>query len=226
MARRRNHDDRDGGWLSTAGEYQDLISDLTTADPRLRQRDPGARGNPLPTNHANITVFETNPNGIFDEGTEYSDARSFEASLVAEPSSRDPDGRRVYILEGLDREFISILGSFFLIHPSFFVEHERVVVFSTWPSGESDTFLLPASATSRQHITLKYFELVCLPPFLHDKFALECAVTGRHIGVTRFLEPNRQETKFSPYGIIRRKCSIWTGKREGGTGWDCISPWP
>ena len=116
------------------------------------------------------------------------------------------------VLEGLHLDFISVLGEHLGLHPSIFVDHERVVINS---EKECDNVGLPSLLKSRKHCTMKYFQLFSLPKNVHGCFKMYCEATGRHIGVTRVAGA------FSNVGILRRKCSFWTRQTEAGHPWKC-----
>jgi len=131
--------------------------------------------------------------------------------------------RRVYVLEGLGPGFVDALGRHFGLHPSVFVEHERVVVHNQTHAGESDGLPLPSCLRSRRHLALRYFEVMAFSEAPRS-FRWVCADTGRHVGVSRDLrwETNQKDDidRFLDVGIVRRKCGIWHTTREDG-GWDC-----
>jgi len=206
----------DGSWLSVGGEYQDLIKGLCASDPRLRQRDPKARwqGIQWPRDDSRLLVLELEPGGSFGSPMEQTPL-SLRQYLEGQSVSADPNGRTVYVLEGQSPEYIAVIGSHFKLHPSFFSENDRTVVFSYDPRGESDGMVLPSMAMTREHITLPFFELFVLPENIRNTYKLYCNKTGRHIGATRMWRG------FSEVGILRRKCSFWRRQRENGKGWDC-----
>jgi len=205
---------RESDWLSAPGEYQDLVSALSASDPRLRSRYKKnlAQDIQWPNPRAKLVVLEADSNEVFGEPAKH-DPPSLKAYLETRAQSPDvADLRRVFILEGIHPDFVAVLGAHFKMHPSFFVEHERVVLFE-----ECDTIVLPATTKMRQHYTMKYFELTRLPQSVQGNFTMCCAVTGRHIGVTR------AKGKFLDVGVLRRKCSIWRQASLAGSGWDCES---
>lgn len=205
---------RDGDWLSSPGVYRDLINKLTAADPRLRSRcTKNLRQKiPWPQPNARLVVLEGGLDGSsFGKPVEH-DAASLNAYLKAEPAA--PKLRRVFILEGLHPDYIAALGGHFKMHPSMFVDHERVIVISPFMEQGSDTFGLPSAAQTMEHRTFKYFEPIALPRNVQGCFKMCCAETGRHIAVTRV------KGRFLDVGVLRRKCTIWRRETPGG-GWDC-----
>ncbi|KAI8633625.1 hypothetical protein F5Y19DRAFT_489092 [Xylariaceae sp. FL1651] len=207
---------QDGRWLCRAGEYQDLVSDLCAADPRLRQRDEKAvrQKTPWPVHHARLVVLECSDGRTFGGPVEYTPQALRDCLESQRERSSPEDPSRVYILEGLHPSFITVLGDRFKMHPSLFTEHERVGVISHTALRESDTGILPAMTRTREHYTMKYFELLRLPQEIRGRFEINCSMTGRHIGVTR------EKGQFSDVGTLHRKCSVWRRYHEHGQGWD------
>lgn len=212
-------EDRLGDWLSAPGEYQDLVHRLCAADPRLRRRDPKAdrQKTPWPNQTARLVALEMGSDGAFSKPTEH-DPQSLKEYLNNQViSSNVEHGSRLFILEGLRPEFIAAFGNHFKMHPSLFTEHERVVVMAPSALMEDDAVVLPGMTGNREHYILKYYEPLHLPEKVHSIFRMCCAVSGRHIGITR------ARGFFSEVGILRRKCSIRRRKRVQGLGWDCKS---
>ncbi|KAK0741408.1 hypothetical protein B0T18DRAFT_354092 [Schizothecium vesticola] len=209
---------RDGDWLSSPGEYQDLINKLSAADPRLRSRcTKNLRQKiPWPQPNARLVVLEGGPDGSsFGQPVEH-DAASLNAYLKDQPAAPAPAKlRRVFILEGLHPDYIASLGGHFGMHPSMFIDHERVIVMSSFMKQGSDTFGLPSAAQASEHRTIKYHEPIGLSRNVQGCFKMCCAETGRHVAVTRV------QGRFLDVGVVRRKCTIWRRENHGG-GWDCI----
>ena len=65
------------------------------------------------------------------------DPVSLKAHLDSHGTPKAGEGR-VFILEGLHPNFIAVLGAHFKMHPSIFVDHERIVVISPYTRQESD----------------------------------------------------------------------------------------
>ncbi|KAM5349368.1 hypothetical protein ACJ41O_005873 [Fusarium nematophilum] len=198
-------------WLSTVGDYDTLVHQLTASDPRLSRRDPKSKlrqKTPWVNAPARAVVLQAASNQPFRRPVVYTNASRLLESLCTDP----PEGRRLVIMQGLNPAFVGAVGTCFRMHPSFFVEHERVVVVAhTTQTTESDA---PVLVTGREHVTLKYYEAFELPDELMGMFKLCCADTGRHIGVTRLAR------SFSRIGVVRRKCAVWRRQREGG--WDVV----
>lgn len=203
-------------WLSSLGDYGVLARNLTALDPRLIQRDPKAvrQGSPWERAVARAVVLRKPQGGQFSSPLSFVDAQSLSDFLSNDVLSRDPDAQQVIIVQGLNPKFTGAIGSHFKMHPSFFVEHERVVVIASRDAGDGDGPVLPSMMTAREHVTLKYYESFTMPEHVLGMFRICCADSGRHIAATRLAG------QFSRAGILRRKCSVWRRRRQGGKGWD------
>ena len=204
-------------WLSSFGDYGTYVRNLTASDPRLSQRDPKlvAQKTPWETAVARAVVFHKSPGGKkFSTPVSFDKAPLLSDFLSNNQLSRDPDGQQLIIVEGLNPAFAGALGSHFRMDPSFFVEQMRVIVISAHKTAVGDGPVLPSLAMAREHMTLKYYESLTMPDHVARTFKLCCADSGRHLGVTRVAG------QFSSVGMLRRKCSVWRRRRQGGKGWD------
>lgn len=196
-----------------------MARSLCAADPRLRRRDRVSvtRGVPWPagTPRARILNFQegrepASPTDSFDAGG----LRSF---LQQHPPS--PGQRTVVILEGLSPNFVQVLGEYYGIHPSLFVDQERIHNSSVDRRLEpGNLLLLPTSSCTRDYTVLHYVELVKIPQLCQGRFNIFCAASGCVIAMTR------ASGQFRDIGMGRRKCTIWTRRNGGDDSWDCQYP--
>jgi len=207
-----------GSWMATKGPYQDFIRSLCAADPTLKHRDRGSRkrGVSWPSHQPRLAVLEGQQKGSsshhikFTKTLETSDPADLESHLQL----GDPDGRAmILILEGLSPEFISVVGTHFMMHPSFFADHLRVSRASIMGRSEEDP--LPSAMTGREHVCLRYCELLALPRDVGNDFSARCADTARHIDILRTFGIR------SEVAMLTRKCTIWrrTSSKNPGGGW-------
>lgn len=205
-----------GDWLSAPGEYRDLIHHLCDSDPRLRRRDPKAVKKHIRWNdvRGKVVMLANQANATeFEQPIMYDTLHGLKEHLETRPTDTL---NRIYILEGQNPDLIASLGEHFRMHPSFFLQHERVDVDAQGATRESDIMTLPSMALNREHYCIKYFEVISLPASLHGTFRLRCTTSGRHIGVTRIMG------SFLDLAVVRRKCSIWRRRRSKLDGaWDC-----
>ncbi|KAF2477477.1 uncharacterized protein BDR25DRAFT_390088 [Lindgomyces ingoldianus] len=173
----RNHE----AWLSAKGSYRELIESLSASDPRLKHRDPKAliQKTPWPSKRTRIEHLQLQADQrIFTIG-EWDDVTEFRKYLE---TGLAPNQRNILLIEGLSPDLIETIGLNYAIHPSFFVDHERVEVFSTHPNKSADSRRLPSCVkwnTSTKGLTLKYFEVLDIFPH-PPSFSLSCADVGRH----------------------------------------------
>lgn len=212
-----------GHWLA-GGPYGEIVKDLCASDPRLFQRDPKTHAvrAPYTDSSVRVSLVEAQPDGAFLTTAHFTDPPSL-ATHLASISTAKPRGRRaVYILEGLGPTFASLLGAHFSLHPSFFVEHERVVVHDISRRGANDGVPLPSVMRARDHLRMRYHEVMAFDTEPRT-FRWACGVTGKHIGVSRELKwdgsPDEGD-RFLDVGMVVRKCGVWTRTNADG-GWDC-----
>jgi len=219
--------------VSTSAEvpYDRLRRSLAYCDPRLknsvfsigrgaRKASPGKKWTPWSRARPRVLALHLNPDGTCRPSVEYSDASLLATHFrqQAEATSDTP-ARSVYLLEGLARDFIGVLGEHLQIHPSVFMDHEKLA-----PVG--DRFIreggglpfLPSAVHGRDHVSLKYHEPRELSSLPTD-FRNICDTSGRTIAVTRLMG------EFTNVGICRRKCTFWARDDASG-GWTCMSSIP
>ncbi|KAK1724649.1 hypothetical protein CaCOL14_005505 [Colletotrichum acutatum] len=219
--------EKDGGWLAE-GAYDDFVRPLCSSDPRLRQRDPKAQIQRIPFTDDGVRVVKLSlgDNGTFARTAHFESPVDLETHLHNNTASQQgqQDQQNIYILQGLGPGFAGVFGHHFSLHPSVFVEHERVVVHNVNWTGESDGAQLPSVVRSRGHVEMKYYEVVTFDT-RPTSFRWVCAATGRHIGVSREFQwdnsPDDEFDRFLNVGVVRRKCGVWSRRSEGG-GWDCL----
>ncbi|GIJ92162.1 hypothetical protein Asppvi_011138 [Aspergillus pseudoviridinutans] len=198
-----------------ADNYWELSKRMRSADPRLIHWNVyPAAGKPAGSyNRSSAIALRLRPDNSIEDPIAFVSASRLRNYL------RRPSGepqRSIYILEGLAPEFVEAFGGHFRLHPSVFLDHERLVAFDDRPTGEAGGMpFLVSTIRSKEHISLKYHEpLVFSPP--PTSFRNFCDHTGRHIGITRVMG------KLSPVGVARQKCSFWCRGNDSDAGWDCL----
>ncbi|KAI1456042.1 hypothetical protein F4805DRAFT_433639 [Annulohypoxylon moriforme] len=195
-------------WPSRNRAYSDLIKEQCSSDPRLRIRDPKwvERKTMWPKTPIRVRILDRSETQNFVVKKELSDPNDLQEFL--DNQKRLSGQATVFLVESFDPQTVQVLGNHFQLHPSFFVEHEWVKTFYDDAFSRTDTVLLPSLLSTRDHITLKYFEPIHIyqgVPGFHQR----CHVTGRHIKATRSGET------ILPIGILRRKCSVWNREVDG-----------
>jgi hypothetical protein len=201
--------------IAAGSSYQKYIAALSGSNPGLKRPDPNNAKDPLTDNNALVVLLEAPSEGEFDfEITEFQNpdklARHFEH--VA-PSAGAHVRRRIYIMEGLARKYISILGGHFMMNPSFFLRQERTCVWSNDFTPVSDALPHPSLLNPDIGFHLQYCELRQFNKAIENK-PYFCKRTRRHVGMT----PARH-IEDSTTGILRRKVSWWSRTTPNG-GWD------
>ncbi|KAK6860528.1 hypothetical protein PG995_004164 [Apiospora arundinis] len=178
---------------------------------------PPPKGAWRPWSHAQdrALVLRLGSSGSFEESVEYTSASALATALRENKTTSRGPSRSVYLLEGLSQEFISVLGDHFGIHPSLFMDHERLVPAGGRLTGENGGIpFLPSAICGRDHVSFKYHEPLALTT-RPTGFRNLCDISGRHIAVTRLVG------QLSNVGISRRKCTFWSKETEP-EGWSCL----
>ncbi len=128
-------------------------------------------------------------------------------------ASHNHDRRRIYIMEGLAPDFVSIIGGHFFMEPTFFLRQERTCVWSNDFTPVSDALPHPSLLNADKSFHLQYCELRQFSKAIENRYYF-CERTRRHVGMTA---PRHKEETTT--GILRRKVSWWSRTTEGG-GWD------
>jgi hypothetical protein len=193
---------RDGSWLCSEGSYRDLVKKMCALDPGLAIRDPKNRRVHWPAPNAQVVLLEVKDCSIERHNIDFVQASQLRTRLDHLHSlvGKGPYPR-IYLVEGLTPDFISVLGTEFNIDPSFFVGHERTIIWNILHDGINDNLPPPSMLAPKKIFQIRYYEVAhFLPGFLN--FGAACGATGRHIGVTRL------SGRFSSSGIVRRKYSF------------------
>jgi hypothetical protein len=160
-----------------------------------------------------------NPDGSCNPPFEYTDASGLADHLKQRAAATDNTSpRSVYLLEGLARDFTGVLGEHFQLHPSLFMDHEKLTPFGERLTGEGGGLpLLPSAVYGREHVSMKYHEPLVLSKKPTD-FRNICDTSGRTIAVTRLMG------EFSPVGIADASVRFGARRMDQGVGTVCIPP--
>ncbi|KAF2802596.1 uncharacterized protein BDZ99DRAFT_428324 [Mytilinidion resinicola] len=207
----------DGAWLCAKGPYLDFIAERCSYDPGLMIADPKNKDHPIKPGNATVVMLEQDHSSLNFASKEFkscSDLQSYFMNDSASPQGPHPR-RRIYIMEGLAQDYISVLGSQFFMNPSFFMRQERTCIWSNAFTPVSDSLPQPSLLEPHKSFMIDYCELRQFPQIIPNT-AMFCKRTGRHVGMT----PSRHEEK-STTGMLRRKCSFWSRETQSG-GWDVV----
>ncbi|KAF5632277.1 Mg2+ transporter zinc transport [Fusarium tjaetaba] len=197
---RRSTSENDGSWLSAPGPYRDLIRSLCASRPDLRSRDETNESEWPPTCYKpRIVALEMQGDSVH-ERLETSDPRELDQHFREYKAKESPKKRMIYLLEGLNPEFISILGGHLMIHPSLFTDH------LWWKSLSStghniDNIALASSA--QDYICFEYPEDFWFNEDDDNSYRSNCLKTGR-LTVRNDLAGDYVSL------TVDRKCSFWS----------------
>ena len=203
----------DGEWLSEEGPYLDLIKKLCVSDPSLRRPDQKNRSlkNPLHPGSARVVCLQLGPHA-----TQRDDFEGIEgAARLREHLKHAPRSGRntLCIMEGLAKDYISIMGSHLSVPPSFFTFQDRNRIWAMFSEAVPDTAAVPSLLHRESGFRVKYYEVQYSTQRLAS-YIESCAKTGRHLGVTTL------QSEKSEAFTVRRKCSFWYRRRPNDNGWD------
>ncbi|KAH7330046.1 hypothetical protein BKA65DRAFT_527721 [Rhexocercosporidium sp. MPI-PUGE-AT-0058] len=206
------------GWpLSSSGPYHDSVERVSALIPAAVTTDYRNKWIIFANRHVAVTILDVKEETVPDCSTfAYIDTvnEHFEQRLLEECTPSSPPKRRIYILEGLNTEYIALFGGFFHMEPSFFIDQERTQIWDRWHYGTRMTEPLPSTADTTSRFHLPYFEMMYFQGPIRD-FETSCTATGRQVGITRLNGTYEQEV------IVRRKCSLWS-RTNHNDGWDVI----
>lgn len=198
------------------GPYQKYIEALCGSDPGLRKADPNNKDGPLKKGNALVVLLDSPATGSPD----YSNPRYFVNSTELREHLETPQQegrRRIYIMEGLAPDYVSVIGGHFYQHPCFFQKQERTCVWSNEFTPVSDALPQPSLLNPKKYFHLQYCELRQFNKALENRYYF-CQRTRRHIGMTAARHKEESTT-----GILRRKISWWCRETALG-GWDGMAP--
>lgn len=125
--------------------------------------------------------------------------------------NNDTCKRRLYLLEGLPRNYIEILGSQLKIEPYLFAQQLRRVI---WDDNNrvGNSPLLPSHPSAASTLALQYFELRDFGDQISD-FEVTCFNQPRGISVTKV------RGEFDGVGIVPKMATFWY-ERKVDDEWD------
>ncbi|KAF2261913.1 hypothetical protein CC78DRAFT_535284 [Lojkania enalia] len=207
-----------GTWLCEKGPYQKYIAALSKFNPGLKSPDPANKKHVTPKpNNATVVLLETENNGKPNfKKEQFKNLAKLKEHF--DTTGKEHDKRRVYIMEGLAPEYVSVIGGHFFMDPSFFQRQERTCVWSNEFTPTSDALPQPSLLNPDKTFQIQYCELRHFKENMSN-FPYFCTRTGRHVGMTN---PRASEGfEGSTTGILRRKLGFWC-RKTGNSGWDAI----
>ncbi|KAF5983449.1 hypothetical protein FCOIX_3179 [Fusarium coicis] len=207
---RRSTSENDGSWLSAPGPYRDLIRSLCASRPDLRSRDETNESEWPPTCYnPRIVAVEMQGNSVH-ECLETSDPKELDQHFQEYKTKESAKKRIIYLLEGLNPEFISILGGHLMIHPILFTDH-------LWWKSDSNTGHnidnIALASSAEGYICLEYCEDFWMNPGINYDDLSNCLKTGRFVAKNALGEGHGSLT-------VDRKCSFWSSMVSANGSWN------
>ncbi|KAK8905299.1 hypothetical protein QC760_006487 [Botrytis cinerea] len=211
----------DLSWLCSEGPYLEFIKSLKSRNPSIYKPDPKNHriGTRLGTSRSVVLNVRPDHTVISEYFKNVSELKDHFAQRVKDDENGKPNTRqRVYILEGLDPQFIEAYGSYFFMNPTFFVRQGRNTVWDMRDVQEefSDSPILPSLENPDKYFRLKYREMRKFGPD-YDHWRTVCATSGSHVSGIGF------EYKLDSLAAVERKCSFWFRDATNNQGgWDAV----
>ena len=206
-----------GSWLCAEGPYLDYVTKMNVLNPGIGNPDPKNQHIGSRVGQSRSILLEARPDRTWLRQT-FKNATEIKAHFNerSNKNSEQTAGfyQRIYILEGLDPNYVEAYGSYFFMDPRFFVSQERN---SLWnlrdlESDIHDTPRLTSLIDPDKYFRVKYREVRQFGPQLKS-WRTTCAVTGRHIAAIGF------EGRLDSIGAVARKFSFWSKKGKNDS-WD------
>jgi hypothetical protein len=209
----------DGGrWLCAEGPYLDYITKMNALNPGIENPDPKNQHIGSRVGQSRSVLLEVTPDRTWSRQT-FKNAVEIKTHFKERSNGNSEQSaglyQRIYILEGLDPNYVEAYGSYFFMDPRFFVRQERN---GLWNLGDlesdiHDTSSLTSLIDPDKYFRIKYREVRKFGPQM-KYWRTTCAVTGRHIAAIGF------EGRLDCIGAVARKISFWSkeGKNESWDG--------
>ena len=120
--------------------------------------------------------------------------------------------RRLFILEGFNDMYETIISAHLKIHPKFWHRHKRAMLWESTKHSAGNVPLLPSTHESHEIFLLNYCQLMHLG-IKDQTFNLRCAENERYIACARY------DGKFDGIGSVYRKVSFWA-TLDTPNGWN------
>lgn len=144
-------------------------------------------------------------------------ARFRNSRLAVSDSLTATSTRNLYILEGLNPEFVGVLGANFDIDPTFFSRHKRTALWEGVHEG-GNTSKLPSADHASLGFMMEYCEILHFNEPPRGRQAMRNPHDNRHIDLSA--KPEHLESNLDKVGNMHRKASFWVNADRGDDGWD------
>ena len=199
--------------LAAEGPYCEKIRKLATKYPNLARFDINSVVQPdvLSRRRPNVrtAVFDLSENGECSH-KQFHSIDETRTRLHQNIRPVDSCVREVWLLEGLDPNYVALFGEALEVDPRVFHRHSNTSLWQ-WRHNAGCTPMLPSELDCTHSFQLQYRELRFFPEGV-DRFRLHCATSNRFIGTTSF------DGKFDQIGTVERRITFWARDLPHG-GW-------
>ena len=199
--------------LAAEGPYCEKIRKLTGKYPNLERPDihrpplHNIWNSTVPS--ARTAVLNFNEHGRCSQ-KQFRSLNETSTYLNATKRAVDSCTRELWLLEGLDPNYVSLFGQALEVDPLVFLRHRNLGLWQ-WRHNAGCTPMLPSSHDYTHSFQLEYRDLRFFPEGI-DRLGFRCASSDRYIGTTSF------NGKFDHVGILERKATFWARDLPHG-GW-------
>lgn len=222
--RKRGDEHYDGDYLSSKGIYLETVRAMCVRNPNIR-RDHTKYAT-SPAEYGKATVLELSLAKPF-----HVERQDYESSQELSSYLRTNDRclrNRLILLEGVAKNFVEVLGSYFNMDPSFFANQKRpnsweLSQFNIERTPNLPSLNNPATSFLIRYPEMYYFPIIADRTQLHDKYVKD--LDGRrHVHIsrrTREIDKDKdlKSGLFDNVGVVGRAASYWSRKYEDGL-WD------
>ncbi|KAL2070277.1 hypothetical protein VTL71DRAFT_13303 [Oculimacula yallundae] len=208
-----------GTWLCSEGPYLEYMKKFERLHPGIGIPDQLNRHIVSRIGQSRSVLLELTPDHRWNRQT-FQNKEDIKIHFVNREQSDNAataadSKRRVYILEGLDPEFVEAYGSYFFMDPRFFSRQERNDPWNLKIAGSvvHDTDSLPSSIDPERYFRVKYGEVREFDQL--DDWRTVCAVTGRHLAAIGF------GGKLDTTAAVARRFSYWSRMGKNNS-WDVV----
>jgi hypothetical protein len=221
--RLNSHQHHDGYHLTSEGYYRETVTAMCARNPTLRWGHVEYVA--TPDEYARVTMLDLSTfSPIPTTRVDFASSQYLSTYLKI---SRSPSSRRLFLLEGLTRNYVQVLGSTFNMDPSFFARQKRPGSWWNLAQFNQRNGSLPSWSHPRNFL-LRYPEMRYFPlkdgRTQLDSFFVKDVDGHRKIDISRRTREidKRKDLKggqFNGVGVVNHAASYWSRKYEDG-GWD------
>jgi hypothetical protein len=206
----------DGSHLASGGVYRPKIVALQARNPNLKHRDwkiPSTREGWVAKSRVQLVKFDKDGRKICTAELNPSELQESLAARTAASSETTKEGGYLYILEGLDPNYVELFGAHLTdIDPAVFSRHQRTALWEGKHRGGNTAKLASLDDPGRSFM-MEYCELLYFAES-PDSISLRNPADNRHINISR--KPVLLSDVHN-VGIMHRKASFWAQTHDNGS---------